>query len=185
MTGEALSHIIKACKAGNRDAQKRLYHHFHNYALSITRRYTKSSDEAREVLNDGFLKIFTKIDKYDPNLSFKGWVSRIMVNTSIDHYRKYQSKPTIVDIAHAQHYETRADAVHNLRYEELMGMVSQLPPAYRVVFNLHAVEGFKHPEIAEKLGISVGASKSNLAKARLKLRAMIQSIEGKKSKHAG
>lgn len=185
MTGEELSHIIKACKANDRDAQKRLYHHFHNYALSICNRYAKNRDEAREVLNDGFLKVFTKLDKYDMNLSFKGWLSRIMVNTSIDQYRKHQNKATIVDIAHAQHYETRADAVHNLQLEQLMEMVQQLPPSYRVVFNLHAVEGFKHSEIAEKLGISVGASKSNLAKARLKLRAMIQSIEGKKTKHAG
>lgn len=105
-------------------------------------------------------------------------MNKILVNTAIDHYRKFQNQPQTVDIVHAQHYEIEAEALQNLTVEEIFEMVKQLPPAYRVAFNLYVVEGYKHPEIAEKLGISVGASKSNLAKARMRLKAMINKAEG-------
>lgn len=184
MTSNELSKIIEKCRAQERESQRRLYQHFYNYGMTVCLRYAAHREEAKEILNDGFVKVFTKIDKYSPQLSFKGWLNKILVNTAIDHFRRRKNDPQIVDIVHAQHYEIDGDALQNLSMQEVFMMVNELPPAYRMVFNLHVVEGYKHPEIAEKLGISVGASKSNLAKARMKLKAMIikANDEGENSK---
>lgn len=177
MTKEQIANLINACKANDRESQRQLYKHFYNYGMTVCMRYADSREEAKEILNDAFVKVFLKIDKYSSSLSFKGWLNKILVNTAIDHYRKFQNKPQTVDIVHARHYEVEATALQNLSVEEIFEMIKQLPPSYRMVFNLHAVEGYNHPEIAEKLGISVGASKSNLAKARMRLKAMINKAE--------
>lgn len=185
MDGNELTNLIDGCRRGKRESQKMLYQCFYNYGMTICSRYARGPEEAKEILNDAFLKVFTKIDLYSPHLSFKGWLNRIMVNTSIDYFRKNQTLPPLVDIVHAQHHETGIeDAVQALSAAEMLQMVQQLPPAYRMVFNLYVVEGFTHPEIAERLGVSVGASKSNLAKARAKLKTMIQLSNEKISKHA-
>ncbi|RMG80303.1 MAG: RNA polymerase sigma factor [Bacteroidetes bacterium] len=174
MTDEQLATLIKACRKQDRASQRELYRHFYNYGMTVCMRYAGTREEAKEILNDAFVKVFLKIDRYSPELSFKGWLNKILVNTAIDHFRKYQNVPQTVDLVHAQHYELEAEAIQNLSVEAILDLVKKLPPAYRVVFNLHAVEGFSHPEIAEKLGISVGASKSNLAKARLRLKSMMR-----------
>jgi RNA polymerase sigma-70 factor (ECF subfamily) len=141
--------------------------------MTVCLRYAAHREEAKEILNDAFVKVFTKLNLYDPNLSFKAWLNKILVNTAIDYFRKNQSNPQIMDLVHAQHYEVAADALQNLSIQEVFQMVNRLSPAYRMVFNLYVVEGFKHHEIAEKLGISTGASKSNLSKAKMRLKAMI------------
>lgn len=183
MNQEALTALIKACKKNDPKSQKALYRHFYNYGMTICSRYARDREEAKEIMNDGFVKIFTKLDQYSLAQSFKAWVSRIFVNTAIDHYRKYQSKPKTVDLIHAQHVEADNLILSHLSAGELLQLVQKLSPAYRVVFNLYVVEGFKHHEIAERLGISSGTSKSNLAKARLKLKTMIQLMENKKAKY--
>jgi RNA polymerase sigma-70 factor (ECF subfamily) len=174
MTREQLSIIIKKCKNNDRDSQRLLYKHFYNYGMTVCLRYAAHREEAKEILNDAFVKVFTKLNLYDPNLSFKAWLNKILVNTAIDYFRKNQSTPQIVDLVHAQHYEVADEALQNLSVQEVFQMVNRLSPAYRMVFNLYVVEGFKHHEIAEKLGISTGSSKSNLAKAKMRLKAMIQ-----------
>ncbi len=183
MTKEALTELIKACKQNDPSSQKALYRHFYNYGMTICSRYAQNREEAKEIMNDGFVKIFTKLDQYNFSLSFKAWLNKIMVNTAIDHYRKYQSKPKTVDLIHAQHIETDHSILNNLSAKEIMALVQKLSPSYRMAFNLHVVEGYKHHEIAEKLGISSGTSKSNLAKARLKLKVMIQALNQKKTKY--
>ena len=183
MTKEALITLLNACKRKDPKSQKELYRHFYNYGMTICSRYARNREEAKEVMNDGFVKIFTKLDQYNYSLSFKAWVNRIMVNTSIDHYRKHQSEPRTVDLIHAQHIDTNQSVLENLSAGDILKLVQHLSPSYRIAFNLFVVEGFKHEEIAEKLGISSGTSKSNLAKARLKLKVMIQSLEDKKSKY--
>ena len=174
MTREQLSEIIKKCRRNDRASQRLLYQHFYNYGMTICLRYAAHREEAKEILNDAFVKVFTNFDKYSSNLSFKAWLNKILVNTCIDHFRKHQNTPHIVDLVHAQDQEVAANAVQNLTVQEVFALVNQLSPVYRMVFNLHVVEGYKHPEIAEMLGISVGASKSNLAKARKRLMSMIQ-----------
>lgn len=178
-----LQEWIQGCRRGEPSSQKKIYYHFFNYGMTICSRYARNEEEAKEILNDGFVKVFLKIDKYSSHLSFKAWVNTILVNTAIDHFRKSQSSIFMVDLVHAQHVEVNAQILADISARELLDLVQQLSPAYRMVFNLHVVEGFTHVEIADKLGISVGTSKSNLAKARLKLKTMIQSQEEKKSKY--
>lgn len=166
--------LIKSCKRGRRASQKELYQQFYSYGMSICLRYAKNREEAQEVLNDGFVKVFKNLDKYNYDLSFKGWLRKILVNVSIDYYRKHHKQRPTLEIINNVHFDTTPDALHNLSVQEIMRMVQLLPPAYRMVFNLYVVEGYKHHEIAKELNISVGASKSNLAKARMKLRTMLQ-----------
>jgi len=183
MTDSELQQLILACRKNDPASQKKLYRHFYNYGMTICSRYAQNREEASEILNDGFVKIFTKMDKYSDHLSFKGWLSRVMVNTAIDAYRKKQSNPLTVDLVHAQHLQTSATALEDMSAKELLKMVQSLPPSYRMAFSLHAIEGFSHAEIGQKLGISIGTSKSNLAKARVKLQALIYSVNEKKSKY--
>ncbi|MFK7948147.1 MAG: RNA polymerase sigma factor [Saprospiraceae bacterium] len=166
--------LIKACKRGKRASQKELYKLYYSYGMSICLRYSKNRQEAQEILNDGFVKVFKNLDKYDIKLSFKAWLRRILINVAIDYYRKHHKYQHTLEIVHNQHFDESPDALHNLSVEEIMKMVHRLSPAYRMVFNLYVVEGYKHQEIAEQLNITVGASKSNLAKARMKLRAMLE-----------
>lgn len=137
-------------------------------------RYAKSKMEAQEILNDGFLKVFMKIEKYDVEKSFKGWLRRILINTALDNYRKYSKHYYLQDITSIPDVQDNTDVQAQLAYEDLLAIIQQLSPAYRTIFNLHVIDGFKHEEIAEKLNISVGTSKSNLSKARENIRILIK-----------
>ncbi|MBD0260717.1 MAG: sigma-70 family RNA polymerase sigma factor [Cytophagales bacterium] len=127
-----------------------------------------------EILNDGFLKVFTRTDQYDPERSFKGWLRRIMINTALDHYRQEVKHYHHEDVEAAGAAPVAAPVIGDLAHEELIGMVQRLSPAYRLVFNLYVIDGFTHEEIAGQLGISAGTSKSNLARARVQLKEMVQ-----------
>lgn len=150
-----------------------LYEHFYGYAMSICLRYSKTRDESREILNDGFMKIFMRLVTRDTNASFKSWLRRIMINAAIDHYRKHSKHYQIREINESTTWISagETDALHELLYEELIALVQELSPAYRAVFNLYAIDGYTHEEIASQLEISVGTSKSNLFKAREHLKA--------------
>jgi RNA polymerase sigma factor (sigma-70 family) len=173
MTDQELSRLIEGCRAGERTCQQKIYKHFFGYGMSVCGRYAATQEEAREVLNDAFFKIFTKLDKYDSAYSFKGWLHRIVVNTAIDRYRSRQKQYMTEEISQAQSVEIETEVIENLTREEIFKMVQNLSPAYKTVFNLFVVEGYSHPEIAEQLGITEGASKSNLSKARAKLKLML------------
>ncbi len=142
--------------------------------MSICMRYARSRDEAMEILNDSFLKVFTKTDRYDSEKSFKGWLRRILINTALDHYRHEVKHYFHSAIENGQTTSVEAAIIGELAHEELIGMVQRLSPAYRMVFNLYVIDGFTHDEIAEQLGISEGTSKSNLARARQHLKEMVQ-----------
>jgi len=176
MTEKDLQQLILACRKQDPASQQKIYRHFYNYGMTVCSRYAQNREEAKEILNDSFVKIFTKIDKYSAALSFKGWINKIFVNTAIDQYRKHRSKPQVVDLIHAQHVETAADAISQMSAKELLGLVQKLAPSYRMAFSLFVIEGYTHREIAAELGISEGTSKSNLAKARVKLKALMQSF---------
>ena len=184
MTENELITLLEGCKARERMSQQRVYRHFYGNTLSICSRYTPNIEEAKEVLNDAFFKIFTKIDHYNPQYSFKGWLHRVVVNTSIDKYRSRQNQPKTEDLSQAQSVEIETEVVENLTREEIFKMVQFLSPAYRTVFNLFVVDGFSHPEIAQILGITEGASKSNLSKARMKLKMMLTTNEGERGGQA-
>lgn len=146
--------------------------------MSVCLRYAPTRDGALEVLNDGFLKVFTRLDQYEPTQSFKGWLRRILINTAVDHYRQEVRHFYHEDVEQADQIAgtESIDAYSQLAHEELMRLIQQLSPAYRLVFNLYVIDGFSHDEIAAQLGISVGASKSNLARARENLRQLLKQL---------
>lgn len=154
-------------------SQKELYKLYYGYALRICLRYAKNKDEAVEVVNDGFMKVFTHIDRYQVEQSFNSWLSTIMINTAIDHYRKRIKQLEMEELNEQHHVEDRENILSNINYEDLIKLVQKLSYAYRTVFNLFAIDGYTHEEIASLLHISVGASKSNLFKARENLKKML------------
>ncbi|ADQ16170.1 RNA polymerase, sigma-24 subunit, ECF subfamily [Leadbetterella byssophila DSM 17132] len=162
-----LQQILEGCKKNDRRSQKELYKLFYSAAMGVCLRFTQNRDDAVMVMNDGFYKVFTKLDSYDPKYPFVAWLKRIMTNTAIDFYRSSLRFQT-VELSSVEQEEVHWN-LENLQYEDLMKMIESLSPAYRTVFLLHVVEGYSHEEIAEMLQISVGTSKSNLSKARSKL----------------
>ncbi len=178
---EQLEEMLKGCKRNERLAQKELYHNYYNYAMSIALRYSSTYDSSIEMINDAFLKVFKSIQTFEPRhgntvASFTAWLKKILIYSCIDHIRKYNKKEMIglVDteqITMADHCET---AEQMLQHKEIITSIQHLSPAYKAVFNLYVIEGFSHAEIAEKLNISEGASKSNLHKARQNLRHLLE-----------
>lgn len=168
--------LIQGCKRNDRDSQRLLYQHYYSYALAICLRYSRSTAEAKEVVNDGFLKVFDKIDQYNVALPFKAWLRKIMINASIDQYRKELKHAHQAPVEHAQLMHSQPEAVSNLSHEELIALVQKLTPAYRAVFNLYVIDGYTHREIGKLLNISEGTSKSNLLKARENLRSMLDGM---------
>ncbi|WP_439481221.1 RNA polymerase sigma factor [Cyclobacterium plantarum] len=172
-----LKKMIDQCRQGRAKAQYALFKQTYSYAIGICARFSSGPEEAKEILNDGFLKVFTQIKRYSPDLSFAGWVRRIMINTAIDHYRKNKKyNESRFDFDQVPDMPDMEQTLAQLHSDDILQLVQDLPPAYRMVFTLHVVEEFSHKEIAEKLGISTGTSKSNLSKARLKLQQVLNDI---------
>jgi RNA polymerase sigma factor (sigma-70 family) len=169
-----LLNLIQGCIKEERESQRKLYKLFYGYAMSVCLRYCQTREEATEVLNDGFLKIFLKVKKYNPERSFKGWVRRIMINTALDNYRHNLKHYYAEDVSELEQPALTESAEDKLSYEDLIRLVQELSPAYRTVFNLYVIDGFNHEEIAQMLSISVGTSKSNLSKARANLQARLK-----------
>jgi len=164
--------LIEGCRSQDRESQRLLYKHYYSYAMSICIRYTGSEDEAKEVMNDGFMKVFKKIDMYDINRSFEGWLKRILINTAIDHIRANKKHSNNVSFDGFDK-AVKPTAMEAMSYNELLGLVQKLSPMYRAVFSLFVIDGYPHEEISKKLGISVGTTKSNLSKARANLKKML------------
>jgi RNA polymerase sigma factor (sigma-70 family) len=169
-----LEALLEGCRTGNPKSQELLYRQFYGYAMSVCLRYTRTRDEAVEIVNDGFIKVFNNADKIDLTKSFKNWLRRIMVNTALDYYRQNHKHYNHEDIQEAEYLiSDNKDASSDVSYEELLGLVQKLSPGYRTVFNLFVIDGYSHEEIADMLSISIGTSKSNLARARINLREML------------
>ena len=173
MGEKELHELINGCINQDRKCQKELYKAFYGFAMAICLRYAGNRDEAAEVMNRGFLKVLTHISTYNETQPFKPWIGRIMINTSIDFYRSKLKLAYTEDIDEADDISGGDLPDKNLNYEDLLKMVQQLPQAYRTVFNLFAIEGYSHEEIGAMLHINAGTSKSNLHKARQKLKQMI------------
>lgn len=172
--------LINACIAANNDARQELYQRFYGKMMALCLRYTKNRDDARDVLHEGFLKVFDGLGSFRNAGSLEGWIRTIMVNASILQYHK-QNKLRITHSSleddegeqTAESFVADDDIIAKIGYEELLQLIRGLPPAYQTVFNLFAIEGYGHKEIAEMLDISEGTSKSNLFKARTKLQQQI------------
>ena len=173
MENHNLADLLKGCRRKERAAQKELYRQFYGYAMSVSLRYCDNEDEAIEVANDAFLKVFLNIQRYDADMPFKPWFRRILINTAINHIKKKQKLKisTLMDTEY--NIPDTEEILARLGFQELMALVRSLSTAYRTVFNLYVMDGFTHEEISQELGISVGTSKSNLSKARERLRQLI------------
>lgn len=155
---------------------------FFSYSMSICLRYAENKEEAQEILNDAFMKVFGNLSSYQGVQPFRFWLRRILINTAIDHYRKNKSIRLQTDIGKASSLSSDTlDILDEIGEQEILQLVQELPPAYKLVFNLYVIEGYNHREIAEMLGIQEGTSKSNLAKARMHLQAKIKKLYAFKS----
>ncbi len=180
LSAEELTYHVEACAVNNRESQRIIYGSFYGYAMAICDRYANRQEDAVEILNDGFLKIFREIHHYKPAYtdvisSFKGWLRKIMVYTAIDHFRKNQKHQMVTQLDNVVYHvpTIHEDAIEKLSYEEIIRAIQELSPGYRTVFNLFIIEGLSHDEIARHLGISTGTSKSNLSKARRQLQKIL------------
>ncbi len=168
--------LIEGCLNEERWAQKTLYETFYGKMMGVSLRYSNSSEDAKDIVNEGFIKVFRYLHRYKVGTSLEGWIRRIMINTSIDFYRKEvrhrsEDLETVYD-AHTN----EADAISTYSAKEIMAVIQQLPPSYRAVFNLYAIEGYSHREVATMLNISESTSRSNLVKARIKLKTLLSKL---------
>jgi len=170
---EELSQLIIDCAAGKSMAQGRLYQLFAPKMYGVCLRYSRDATEAEDNLQDGFIKVFEKIDTFRHEGSFEGWIRRIMVNVSLEKYRKHNLLQTVDDISSYELPDLKDEIISEISANDLMKLIRELPPRYRMVFNLYVFEGMNHREIAEEMRISEGTSKSNLARARIILKKQI------------
>lgn len=166
--------LLQGCRLGERLAQKVLYERYFGRNMALCMRYTGSRDEALEILNMAFLKVFQHVDRYEPTGSLGGWIARIVFHTAIDHirsqrtYRQRIQFPEQVEAAHA-------DKVHDrLATEDILLKIQSLPATQRQVFNLYVVDGYRHRDIAELLGFDEATSRWHLAQARKRLQTLLQ-----------
>lgn len=182
LTEEELNLLLRGCALNNRESQKKLYHSFYGYAMSVCNRYISCDDDTSEILNDGFLKVFKEVHQFKPAYSdvlnsFKGWLRKIMIYTAIDHFRKNQKYYNAVagpDASVIHLSDVAETPLDKISFDEIIRFIQELSPGYRTVLNMFVVDGFSHDEIAQQLGISTGTSKSNLAKARKQLQKILE-----------
>lgn len=177
MTEKEFVVVLRGCKSHQRASQYQLHSLLYNYAMTVARRYSGGTEAAEEVTNDAFLKVFTKIDQFihrdgDILLAFRGWFRRIVINTAIDRCRSSLNTAPTDELPENESGED-SGLLEKLTFDQVLQMMDQLPPAYRSVFGLFVADGYTHEEISELLNISVGASKSNLSRARQHFRKLL------------
>jgi RNA polymerase sigma-70 factor (ECF subfamily) len=166
--------LVKACISGNASAQKEFYDLFAKKMMGVCLRYTNDYEEAQDVLQDGFIKVYAKLSKFVNKGSLEGWVRRIMVNTALDHYRKNKKFQKDVEIDSVSFkLEKQEYIVEEINAQDLLKIIQSIPEGYRVVFNLFAIEGYSHKEIAEQLGVTESTSKSQYSRAKKMLRKIL------------
>jgi RNA polymerase sigma-70 factor (ECF subfamily) len=175
-----LRDLINGCVRGKRKSQEELFKRYYSKMMIVSMRYTKNADEAADILQDGFLKVFAKLEAYNYEGSFEGWIRRIIANTAIDQLRKrkndfilLQEDQSLEDFAELIEEDTEEDELE-FKPDQVLAAMHELSPAYRTIFNLYVFENLTHKEIADKLDISVGTSKSNLAKAKRNLAKILR-----------
>ena len=171
------SALVKKCIKGDARAQRALFEKFAPKMLGVCIRYAKNSDQAEDILQDGFVKVFTKLSNYSGNGSLEGWIRRIIVNTALDEIRrniKFQNNISVDDVDYK--LELDSHIVEGLAAEDLMKIINDLPDGYRIVFNMFAIEGYSHKEIAMQLNISENTSKSQYSRARAYLKNKLEEL---------
>lgn len=171
------SELIEGCKRQDRTAQEAIYRTMAGKMYALCCRYVKDRMEAEDVLVTSFTKVFDRIHQFKGEGSFEGWIRRIVVNEALSYLRKNKSMFLEMDIATAQHEPDASTLSQPLEADDLLKLVADLPTGYRMVFNLYAIDGYSHKEIAEQLGITENTSKSQLSRARSYLQARLEELE--------
>lgn len=166
--------LIEGCIQGDRKMQYELYQRFAPKMYGVCLRYATNAEEAEDVLQEGFIKVFKKLESFRSEGSFEGWIRRIFVNTAIEQFRRKSYLQPITEREEATVEGKYLSVLDNLAERDIIGLVQQLSPGYRTVFNMYVVEGYTHREIADALGISEGTSKSQLSRAKLILQDLVQ-----------
>jgi RNA polymerase sigma factor (sigma-70 family) len=170
--------LITGCVKGDAKAQKALFDKYASKMMVVCMRYFPNKMEAEDILQDGFVKIYQKIDHYKHDGSFEGWLRRIFANTALDEIRRRKTNIEEQDVSEFSYKITNNETTDgDLQADDLLKMVHALPDGYRIVFNMFAIEGYSHKEIAEKLGISENTSKSQFFRAKAFLRTQLEKIE--------
>ncbi|MEX2513559.1 MAG: RNA polymerase sigma factor [Cyclobacteriaceae bacterium] len=165
--------LIREAKQRDAKSLERLYRHFYGYAMSIALRYSGNREEACEIVNDSFMKAFDNLENFSLDNSFKGWFRRIIINTSVDYYRKNFKHYSALDIEKASAETYDPNIIDELSKNDILYLLGELPEVLRVIFNMYEIEGYKHNEISEKLGIPASTCRTYLARAKEKLREKI------------
>ncbi|MEM6360536.1 MAG: RNA polymerase sigma factor [Bacteroidota bacterium] len=171
MTSE--NSLISGCKNGDRKSQRQLYDQYASKMMMVCLRYSKSDQEAEDILQESFIKVFDKIKGFKEESRLIYWIKRIVINTALNHGRKKLYMFPMVDINEVERQDNDNISISSLQLQELLKMIHELPSGCQIIFNLYAIEGYNHNEIADMLEISVGTSKSQYARARYLLREMI------------
>ena len=175
---EDFKSIISECIAGSQKAQAKLYHHFAPKMFGVCLRYAKDATEAEDNLQDGFIKVFANLKSFRQEGSFEGWIRRIMINGSLEKLRKLHLMYPVEDVEIYDSVNVSDDVIAKISADELVKLIQELPPRYRMVFNLYVIEGLTHQEIAREMSITQGTSKSNLARAREIMKKKVHHIFG-------
>ncbi|MCF8367505.1 MAG: RNA polymerase sigma factor [Bacteroidales bacterium] len=176
MKQDNLDEIVKGCVSGKRKFQERLFNLFSDEMFGVCRYYSKDYTEAEDTLHEGFMKVFQKISQFKGKGSLAGWIRRIMINTALEKFRRQHQMYAVGDDFYFEGDIDPRSVIDDLSAQDLLKLIGELSPQYRMVFNLYAIEGYSHHEIAEMLSISEGTSKSNLARARYVLQKKIKKL---------
>lgn len=168
------SDLIKGCIDGDRQMQQILYDRFASKMYGVCLRYAGNVEDANDILQEGFIKVFKNLGKFRSEGSFEGWVRRIFINSAIEQYRKKVKLYNVSEVYENTVEDKSLNALDILATKDVMNIVNELSPGYKAVFNLHVVEGYSHMEIAKMLGINEGTSKSQLARAKGVLKKIIE-----------
>jgi len=166
--------LIQKCKQGNLNHQEKLYKHFYSYAMGVGLRYLNDRDDALEVVNDSFIKVFKSIGSFKNEQNFKPWLRKIVVNTALDRRRKDLKHQNQTDLENAEQISFAPQAIANLNLQDILKLLDSLPYVQRTVFNMYEIDGYNHEEIGELLEISASSSRVNLSRAKEKLREALR-----------
>ncbi|MFZ5941567.1 MAG: RNA polymerase sigma factor [Bacteroidota bacterium] len=175
---EKLDILLRGCRRGDRKSQEQLYRQFSAAMFGLCLRYASGREDAEDILQEGFIRVFEKLSQVKNPEAFPGWIRRVMINTALEKYRSEVVLQKVQAELKEQPVVAKEEAFDQLTAEELTGLIGELTPKYRMVFNLYAIEGYNHKEISEMLGISEGTSKSNLSRARAILQERIKKLYG-------
>jgi RNA polymerase sigma factor (sigma-70 family) len=168
--------ILIGCKKGKGNDQRKLYDLLSPEMYGLCLRYAKNTDDAKDIMQEGFIKVFQKIEQYTKKGSLEGWIKRIMINTALEKYRSHVIMQSVDEKTATKNDLVYEETIQNISADDIISIIQTLTPKYRMVFNLYAIEGYSHKEIAEKLGISEGTSKSNLSRARTILQEKVNEL---------